>query len=115
MCRPHSVLGEPQILTFFLYLKSLNSGSVGCALLCSLSYFYMVAAWGGYVFIINLIPIHTLFLLFAGRFSGRLYITYSVFYAFGQILAMQVWRAILSHGQSVSTTRIASGRTGCAI
>ena len=78
------------IFTFYLYLKGLNTGSVTWAVACSLSYFYMVAAWGGYVFIINLIPIHAVFLLLAGRFSDRLYITYSIFYSFGQILAMQV-------------------------
>eukprot|EP01052_Picozoa_sp_SAG31_P005215 SAG31_NODE_225_length_19846_cov_19.057983_25_plen_190_part_00 len=78
------------IFTFYLYLKGLNTGRVTWAVACSVSYFYMVAAWGGYVFITNLIPIHAVFLLLAGRFSYRLYITYSIFYAFGQVMAMQV-------------------------
>lgn len=50
----------------------------------------MVAAWGGYVFIINIIPIHVLALLVGGRFSSRLYIAYSTFYVLGSIMAMQV-------------------------
>lgn len=29
----------------------------------------MVASWGGYAFIINIIPIFVLFLLITGRFS----------------------------------------------
>ncbi len=33
-----------------------------------------VSAWGGYVFIINLIPLHVFVLLLMGRFSRRLYI-----------------------------------------
>lgn len=33
-----------------------------------------VSAWGGYVFIINLIPLHVFVLLLMQRFSRRLYI-----------------------------------------
>jgi len=33
-----------------------------------------VSAWGGYVFIINLIPLHVFFLLLMGRFSFRVYV-----------------------------------------
>lgn len=50
----------------------------------------MVAAWGGYVFIINIIPIYVVVMVVAGRYSSRLYIAYSTFYALGSILAMQV-------------------------
>ena len=42
--------------TFYLWIKSVNTGSILWAVLCTLQYFYMVAAWGGYSFIINLIP-----------------------------------------------------------
>jgi asparagine N-glycosylation enzyme membrane subunit Stt3 len=57
---------------------------------CALAYFYMVAAWGGYVFIINIIPIYVCVLIVGGRYSSRLYIAYSVFYVVGSLLAMQV-------------------------
>jgi dolichyl-diphosphooligosaccharide--protein glycosyltransferase len=50
----------------------------------------MVGAWGGYVFIINLIPLHVLALLFTGRYSNKLYIAYSTLYIVGTILAMQI-------------------------
>jgi dolichyl-diphosphooligosaccharide--protein glycosyltransferase len=50
----------------------------------------MVTAWGGYIFIINLIPLHVLVLLFTGRYSSRLYVAYTTFYALGTILAMQI-------------------------
>ncbi len=50
----------------------------------------MVGAWGGYVFIINLIPLHVLALLVTGRYSNKLYIAYSTLYIVGTILAMQI-------------------------
>lgn len=57
---------------------------------CALSYYYMVAAWGGYVFIINIIPIFTVIMIVGGRYSSRLYIAYSVFYTLGSLMAMTV-------------------------
>ena len=36
-----------------------------------------VSSWGGYVFLINLIPLHVLALIFTGRFSHRIYVAYS--------------------------------------
>lgn len=33
-----------------------------------------VSAWGGYVFIINLVPLHVFVLLLMGRFSSRVYV-----------------------------------------
>jgi dolichyl-diphosphooligosaccharide--protein glycosyltransferase len=53
-------------------------------------YFYMVAAWGGYIFIINLIPLYILFLIIVGRTDVKIYISYSVFYILGMILSMQI-------------------------
>uniref|UniRef100_A0A8R1ID76 dolichyl-diphosphooligosaccharide--protein glycotransferase n=1 Tax=Caenorhabditis japonica TaxID=281687 RepID=A0A8R1ID76_CAEJA len=53
--------------TYFLWVKSLKTGSIMWASLCALSYFYMVSAWGGYVFIINLIPLHALALIVMGK------------------------------------------------
>ena len=50
----------------------------------------MVAAWGGYIFIINIIPVHAFFLLFCGRWSSRLYVAYCTYYILGLILSMQI-------------------------
>jgi dolichyl-diphosphooligosaccharide--protein glycosyltransferase len=50
----------------------------------------MVAAWGGYVFIINIIPIYTVVMMVGGRYSSRLYIAYSIFYTLGSLMAMTV-------------------------
>jgi dolichyl-diphosphooligosaccharide--protein glycosyltransferase len=78
------------IFTFYLWIKAVNTGSMMWALMCALAYFYMVAAWGGYVFIINIIPIYVVVMTVAGRWSYRLYIAYCTFYIVGSLLAMQV-------------------------
>ncbi|KAJ2502374.1 oligosaccharyl transferase stt3 subunit [Coemansia sp. RSA 1972] len=78
------------VLTFWLWLRAVRVGSAMSAAVCALSYFYMVSAWGGYVFIINLIPLHVCVLLAMGRFSNRLYVAYSTFYALGTLASMQV-------------------------
>lgn len=36
-----------------------------------------VSSWGGYVFLINLIPLHVLALMITGRFSHKIYVAYS--------------------------------------
>ena len=68
----------------------MKTGSVFWASLCALSYFYMVSAWGGYVYIINLVPLHVLVLLLMGKYSHRLYVSYTTFYCIGQLCAMNV-------------------------
>ncbi|KAG5885567.1 hypothetical protein JTB14_003765 [Gonioctena quinquepunctata] len=76
--------------TYFLWIKSVKTGSVFWSVAASLSYFYMVSAWGGYVFIINLIPLHVFVLLLMGRFSNRLFTSYTTFYILGLIFSMQI-------------------------
>jgi len=49
-----------------------------------------VSAWGGYVFIINLIPLHVLVLVLMGRYSSRLYVSYCSFYVIGTLSSMIV-------------------------
>jgi len=76
--------------TYFLWIRSMKSGSVSWAIATAVSYFYMVSAWGGYVFIINLIPLHVFVLLLMGRFSSKIFTSYSVFFITGLVLSMQV-------------------------
>ena len=52
-------------------IKSVKTGHIYWAALCSVAYFYMVSSWGGYVFLINLIPMHVFVLMVSGRFSHR--------------------------------------------
>eukprot|EP01083_Nonionella_stella_P079215 217156_1 len=76
--------------TFYLWVKAVKTGSLLWSCLCALGYFYMVASWGGYIFIINLIPLHVFLCILAGRFSHRLYVAYSIFYSVGTLLSMQI-------------------------
>ncbi|KYM99134.1 Dolichyl-diphosphooligosaccharide--protein glycosyltransferase subunit STT3B [Cyphomyrmex costatus] len=77
-------------LTYYLWVKSVKTGSIFWASITALSYFYMVSAWGGYVFIINLIPLHVFALLLMNRFSVRLFTSYTTFYVLGLLLSMQI-------------------------
>lgn len=51
---------------------------------------HQVSSWGGYVFLINLIPLHVLVLMLTGRFSHRIYVAYCTVYCLGTILSMQI-------------------------
>ncbi|KAH0952341.1 hypothetical protein HN011_006609 [Eciton burchellii] len=77
-------------ITYYLWVKSVKTGSIFWASMTALSYFYMVSAWGGYVFIINLIPLHVFALLVMNRFSNRLFTSYTTFYVLGLLLSMQI-------------------------
>ena len=78
------------LFTYYLWIKSVKTGNIYWAALCSVAYFYMVSSWGGYVFLINIIPIHVFVLMVSGRFSHRIYIAYSTVYSLGTLLSMQI-------------------------
>ncbi|GAA6062133.1 hypothetical protein JCM10212_003168 [Sporobolomyces blumeae] len=78
------------MMTFFLWIRTVKTGSVLWAGMTALFYFYMVAAWGGYAFITNMLPLHVFVLLLMGRYNARLYTAYSSFYAIGTLASMQV-------------------------
>ncbi|KFM59622.1 Dolichyl-diphosphooligosaccharide--protein glycosyltransferase subunit STT3B, partial [Stegodyphus mimosarum] len=76
--------------TYYLWVKAVKTGAIFWSALSALAYFYMVSAWGGYVFIINLIPLHVFILLIMGRFSVKIYVAYTTFYILGLLLSMQI-------------------------
>jgi dolichyl-diphosphooligosaccharide--protein glycosyltransferase len=78
------------VFTFFLWIKAVKNGSIMWGALTALFYGYMVSAWGGYVFITNLIPLHVFVLLCMGRYSSRVYISYTTWYALGTLGSMQI-------------------------
>lgn len=78
------------LLTYFLWIKAVKTGSIFWSGTCAIAYFYMVSSWGGYVFLINLIPMHVLALMIVGKFSNRIYVAYSVVYVLGTIMSMQI-------------------------
>jgi dolichyl-diphosphooligosaccharide--protein glycosyltransferase len=78
------------VFTFFLWIKAIKNGSIMWGALTALFYGYMVSAWGGYVFITNLIPLHIFVLICMGRYSPRLYISYTTWFALGTLASMQI-------------------------
>ncbi|ORX39432.1 Oligosaccharyl transferase STT3 subunit-domain-containing protein [Kockovaella imperatae] len=76
--------------TFYFWIRALKLGSAFWGMLAALFYGWMVAAWGGYVFITNMIPLHAFVLILMGRFTQRLYLSYSSWYIIGTICSMQV-------------------------
>ncbi|BGP39702.1 oligosaccharyl transferase stt3 subunit [Rhodotorula kratochvilovae] len=78
------------MITFYFWIKTVKTGSVLWAGVTALFYYYMVAAWGGYAFITNMLPLHVFVLLLMGRYSSRLYVGYSSFYAIGTLASMSV-------------------------
>jgi dolichyl-diphosphooligosaccharide--protein glycosyltransferase len=78
------------VFTFYLWIKAVKTGSAMWGAFCALFYGYMVSAWGGYVFITNLLPLHVFVLICMGRYSPRLYVSYTTWFALGTLASMQV-------------------------
>uniref|UniRef100_A0A336MU62 Dolichyl-diphosphooligosaccharide--protein glycosyltransferase subunit STT3A n=1 Tax=Culicoides sonorensis TaxID=179676 RepID=A0A336MU62_CULSO len=78
------------LLTYWCWIKAIKTGSIFWSIMVSLAYFYMVSSWGGYVFLINLIPLHVLILMATGRFHHKIYVAFSTLYCIGTILSMQI-------------------------
>jgi len=75
--------------TFYFWLRSLRTpSSWPFAILAGFSYIYMVAAWGGYVFVLNMVGIHAA-LLTVLQFDLHLHRCYSIFFVIGTIGALQ--------------------------
>jgi len=88
-----SVAVTAMTLTFYLWVRSLrtdDSKSYIYGALAGVAYFYMVASWGGYVFVLNMVGAHAAFLVLFGRFCDKVYLSYTLFYGIGTALAIQV-------------------------
>lgn len=82
-------------MTFWTWTLTLSATSLRQAIILGvvsgICYFYMVAAWGGYVFVINLIGIHTVAVFLLQKLPwDHLYRSYTSFFLVGTLLAMQV-------------------------
>ena len=75
-------------------LQTLNTGSLKWATALFFAYLYMVASWGGYSFIANLLPIHCLTCIVFDRVSPRLYIAYAPWVILGALAAGAWARAL---------------------
>ncbi|KAG2484889.1 hypothetical protein HYH03_016370 [Edaphochlamys debaryana] len=76
--------------TFYWFIKTVNTGSVADAVLSVLAYGYMVLSWGGYSFIINLLPLYCLAIIFFGRLTGRLYVAFAPLIAIGTAISCSI-------------------------
>ena len=77
--------------TFWLWCASVkNESRWPLAIFAGFAYFYMVASWGGYIFVINMIGIHAICLIPLGMFNAGTYKAYSLFYIIGTYLATTV-------------------------
>jgi dolichyl-diphosphooligosaccharide---protein glycosyltransferase len=90
-----SIAMTAMVMTFATWTFSLRDNvslphTLLAAVVCGLAYFYMVAAWGGYVFVLNVVGVHAVSLVLLGRYSTKLHRAYTIFYVVGTSLAIQV-------------------------
>eukprot|EP00466_Bigelowiella_natans_P001475 jgi/Bigna1/55176/estExt_Genewise1Plus.C_530008 len=78
------------IFTFACWVRAVKRGTIFWGAMAAFAYFYMVLSWGGYIFLINLIPLHVIALMLCGRYSNKLYVAYCTFYILGTLLSMHV-------------------------
>eukprot|EP00768_Dysnectes_brevis_P002194 gnl/Dysnectes_brevis/1701_a1934_2871.p1 GENE.gnl/Dysnectes_brevis/1701_a1934_2871~~gnl/Dysnectes_brevis/1701_a1934_2871.p1 ORF type:complete len:739 (-),score=212.09 gnl/Dysnectes_brevis/1701_a1934_2871:68-2182(-) len=78
------------ILCFALWIKASNTGGVIWSVLAAVQYFYMAAAWGAYVFVANLVPLHLFALFVCRKATPQSIRAYMVFYSVGTFLSMQL-------------------------
>jgi hypothetical protein len=76
--------------------QTINTGSLRWAAATLGAYFYMVLSWGGYSFVINLIPIHALACVVSGRATSRHYVAFAPLVIVGTLLAGGRARALVS-------------------
>ncbi len=78
-------------MTFFLWCRAHRGpSSWPIAVPAGLAYVYMVAAWGGYTFVINMVGLHAAVLILIGRFNKSVYLCYTLFFIVGTAGAIQV-------------------------
>jgi dolichyl-diphosphooligosaccharide---protein glycosyltransferase len=78
------------VFVFYTFMKAHNTGRLIWTVANVAAYFYMVLSWGGYSFVINLIPIYALACIATGRMTGRLYSAFAPLVSVGTLLACSV-------------------------
>jgi dolichyl-diphosphooligosaccharide---protein glycosyltransferase len=96
-----SVAMTAMMMTFYFWVRSLRDDKTAkngeatrdsyiYGTLCGFAYIFMVATWGGFIFVLNLIAAHAVILVLLGRYSSKLHRAYSLFYIIGTIGATHV-------------------------
>jgi asparagine N-glycosylation enzyme membrane subunit Stt3 len=83
MCVMFSTAAVPHVCA----VQTVNSGSLRWGTINLMAYFYMVLSWGGYSFVINLIPIYCLACVVTGRLTARHYLAFAPLVFVGTLLA----------------------------
>jgi dolichyl-diphosphooligosaccharide---protein glycosyltransferase len=83
------------VLTFYTWVRSVRSErSWPIGVLAGLAYGYMVAAWGGFIFVLNMVAVHAAVLsvihLMSNEYSAGLHRAYTLFYVIGTSIAVCV-------------------------
>jgi len=78
------------VATFYFWMRSLrNEGSWPWGFATAVAYIYMVAAWGGYTFVLNMVGLSAAVMVVTGNFTPNLHKSYSIFYLIGTLGAIQ--------------------------
>lgn len=78
-------------LVFLLWARSVRTPRHWpYGILCGIAYAYAAAAWGGYIFVNNLVGLHAAFLVAIGKYNRGLYRAYTLWYIIGTAGAMRV-------------------------
>jgi dolichyl-diphosphooligosaccharide--protein glycosyltransferase len=90
-----SIAISAMVATFYFWVLSLRNDSFWpVGILTGLSYAYMVAAWGGYIFVLNMVCFHAGFLLVVNQIRGKhshsLHRAFTLFYVIGTAGAVMV-------------------------
>ena len=90
-----SIAMTAMVLTFGCWCKTLEDNvsqyiTLLWGTVTGFAYFYMVAAWGGFTFVLNLVGVHASYLVITGNYSTKLHRAYSSFFLVGTALAIQV-------------------------
>eukprot|EP00195_Chlamydomonas_chlamydogama_P017867 CAMPEP_0202894230 /NCGR_PEP_ID=MMETSP1392-20130828/3670_1 /ASSEMBLY_ACC=CAM_ASM_000868 /TAXON_ID=225041 /ORGANISM="Chlamydomonas chlamydogama, Strain SAG 11-48b" /LENGTH=778 /DNA_ID=CAMNT_0049578859 /DNA_START=103 /DNA_END=2439 /DNA_ORIENTATION=+ len=75
---------------FYLFIKTVNTGSLFWATMSVLGYLYMVMSWGGYSFIINLLPIYCLTVIASGKLNARVYVAFAPLIIVGTLMSASI-------------------------
>jgi len=92
-----SVAMTAMVLTFYMWCLSLKHHKEGAwlrptvmGILTGLAYANMVAAWGGFIFVGNMVAVHAALVVALGYYSSTLRIAYTWFFIVGTAIAVQI-------------------------
>jgi len=101
-------------LTVFFYIRSLKKGSPSYAIAAGISLAYLLGSWGAGDFLVALLALYAFFMLFFGRYSTRLLVSYLPTMTLGIFLSALVPRNGFD-GLNSFTTLAAIGVAGLLV